>query len=222
VCEYAQAEAGCNGPMAVARELRRVTPDRCMEAAVRVAELCQEAADALERSVPLEGEARELIKELWGALNFILAFYEPGQRYLDTEAWKRAEAGGRAAHAKAAAYIERTAQAQGPVTDEMVGSDTDKAAGEYAEEHFGTAGGLHWQGPIAEAFKAGASHERSRLQAVLRGHWLTGIVCDHETKTDRATCWCTTWQCEPQPSVGAAVERWIEHVLDAQRMRSKG
>jgi hypothetical protein len=59
VCEYAQAEAGCNGPMAVARELRRVTPDRCMEAAVRVAELCQEAADALERTIPTEGEAKD-------------------------------------------------------------------------------------------------------------------------------------------------------------------
>lgn len=32
--------------------------------------------------------------ELLGALRFILAFYEPGQRYLDTEAWKHAEAGG--------------------------------------------------------------------------------------------------------------------------------
>ena len=33
----------------------------------------------------------------WGALNFILAFYEPGQRYLDTNAWTQAEAGGRRA-----------------------------------------------------------------------------------------------------------------------------
>ena len=36
----------------------------------------------------------DLLRDAWGALNFILAFYEPGQRYLDTEAWKRAEAGG--------------------------------------------------------------------------------------------------------------------------------
>jgi hypothetical protein len=34
---------------------------------------------------------------LVGALRFILAFYEPGQRYLDTEAWKVAEAGARKA-----------------------------------------------------------------------------------------------------------------------------
>jgi hypothetical protein len=41
----------------------------------------------------------QLLRQAWGALNFILAFYEPGQRYLDTEAWKQAEAGGHRAHA---------------------------------------------------------------------------------------------------------------------------
>ena len=39
--------------------------------------------------------------DLLGALRFILAFYEPGQRHLDTEAWKQAEGGARAAVAKA-------------------------------------------------------------------------------------------------------------------------
>lgn len=39
--------------------------------------------------------------DLLAALRFILAFYEPGQTYLDTEAWKRAEASARAAVAKA-------------------------------------------------------------------------------------------------------------------------
>jgi hypothetical protein len=39
--------------------------------------------------------------ELLGALRFILAFYEPGQTYLDTNAWKRAEASARAAITKA-------------------------------------------------------------------------------------------------------------------------
>jgi hypothetical protein len=43
-----------------------------------------------------------------------------------------------------------------------VSDDIDKAAWEYAEKHFGTAGGLHWRGPIVEAFKAGASHALSR------------------------------------------------------------
>lgn len=39
--------------------------------------------------------------DLLGALRFVLAFYEPGQRYLDTNAWKLAEAEARAAVAKA-------------------------------------------------------------------------------------------------------------------------
>lgn len=43
---------------------------------------------------------------LVGALRFILAFYEPGQTYLDTNAWKQAEAGARAALAAATATTE--------------------------------------------------------------------------------------------------------------------
>lgn len=46
-----------------------------------------------------------IIDEAWGALNFILAFYEPGQRHLDTNAWTQAEANGRRVHAKLAALI---------------------------------------------------------------------------------------------------------------------
>ena len=36
-------------------------------------------------------EIEQRVKDLEGALRFILAFYEPGQTYLDTEAWKSAE-----------------------------------------------------------------------------------------------------------------------------------
>lgn len=48
-----------------------------------------------------------LIEQMAGALNFILAFYEPGQRYLDTNAWTQAEASGRRAlkAAKDAGYF---------------------------------------------------------------------------------------------------------------------
>lgn len=42
-------------------------------------------------------ETLKLVEEMAGALNFILAFYEPGQTHLDTNAWKLAEAGGRRA-----------------------------------------------------------------------------------------------------------------------------
>lgn len=56
-------------------------------------------------------DADALIARLWGSLNFILAFYEPGQRYLDTEAWKQAEASGRRSHADARAYLDALAKA---------------------------------------------------------------------------------------------------------------
>lgn len=35
-------------------------------------------------------DPEQLIKDMAGALNFVLAFYEPGQRYLDTNAWAQA------------------------------------------------------------------------------------------------------------------------------------
>ena len=54
---------------------------------------CEKAATELRRLHALNAE-------LAGALQFILAFYEPGQTYLDTEAWKHAEASGRAALSK--------------------------------------------------------------------------------------------------------------------------
>jgi Lar family restriction alleviation protein len=53
------------------------------------------------------------------------------------------------------------------------------------------------------------------LKAHLREHWLVSVVCDHEAKTDTATCSCSQWRDEPHPSVGAAVDAWIEHVFAA-------
>lgn len=44
-----------------------------------------------------------------GAMNFILAFYEPGQTYLDTEAWKLAEASARRVHAEGSAALKDNA-----------------------------------------------------------------------------------------------------------------
>lgn len=52
---------------------------------------------------------RDLVDQLTGALRFILAFYEPGQNYLDTNAWKCAEASGRAALAAGEAELKRRA-----------------------------------------------------------------------------------------------------------------
>jgi len=33
---------------------------------------------------------KQLIEDMAGSLNFVLAFYEPGQQYLDTNAWTQA------------------------------------------------------------------------------------------------------------------------------------
>jgi hypothetical protein len=84
--------------------------DMAFWANVSNAENCRKAAVALSslaEAVATEPVAtRELIEKLWGALNFILAFYEPGQRHLDTEAWKHAEAGGRRAHKAAREWLD--------------------------------------------------------------------------------------------------------------------
>jgi len=47
----------------------------------------------------------EALADCVGALQFVLAFYEPGQRHLDTEAWKSACAKGVAAYHKGASAI---------------------------------------------------------------------------------------------------------------------
>lgn len=47
----------------------------------------------------------------------------------------------------------------------------------------------------------------------LREHYLTGIHCDHERKTDRASCSCSIWRGEEKPSIDAAVKDWIEHAV---------
>lgn len=59
----------------------------------------RQSGEAIERAAKVAEETK-LLEEAWGALNFILAFYDPGQRYLDTNAWKQAEASGRRVHAK--------------------------------------------------------------------------------------------------------------------------
>lgn len=50
-------------------------------------------------------EQRQVITQMVGALQFVLAFYEPGQTTLDTEAWKSACAGAVAAYLAGAKVI---------------------------------------------------------------------------------------------------------------------
>lgn len=55
------------------------------------------------------------------------------------------------------------------------------------------------------------------LRTVLRLHYVTAIECDHDAKTDTIRCNCSVWTGTPQPSVGAAVGEWVEHVMESLR-----
>jgi hypothetical protein len=48
---------------------------------------------------------RKALEDCVGALQFILAFYDPNQRHLDTEAWKRACASGVHAYREGATLL---------------------------------------------------------------------------------------------------------------------
>lgn len=65
------------------------------------------------RAVSLGVRAVDLadaLKSLNDAMRFVLAFYEPGQTHLDTEAWKLAEAEARRAHADTSAILALVAR----------------------------------------------------------------------------------------------------------------
>ncbi len=51
------------------------------------------------------------------------------------------------------------------------------------------------------------------LRDTLRRHYLTEIICDHERELDNPVCACSLVNLGWHPSVGAAVEAWIDHVL---------
>lgn len=55
---------------------------------------------------------------------------------------------------------------------------------------------------------------KDRFAAVLKEHWLSHIQCNHENKTDKAFCSCSEMGGEECHSVGAAVQSWIDHVLE--------
>lgn len=56
------------------------------------------------------------------------------------------------------------------------------------------------------------SDELRLYRETVRKHYLAGIECAHDAHTDKPSCACSMWDCLPQPSVGAAVDRWMEHV----------
>lgn len=52
---------------------------------------------------------------------------------------------------------------------------------------------------------------------VLKQHYLATINCDHERKMDQPICNCSLVNLGWHPSVGEAVDAWIEHVIEASR-----
>lgn len=51
------------------------------------------------------------------------------------------------------------------------------------------------------------------IRDVLREHYLFAITCDHERKQDNPICACSRIFLGWHPTVGAAVDAWIEHVM---------
>jgi hypothetical protein len=52
---------------------------------------------------------------------------------------------------------------------------------------------------------------------VLKAHYLAEVVCDHEQGMDQPRCACSLVNLGWHPSVGAAVDAWIEHVMEVAR-----
>lgn len=72
---------------------------------------------------------------------------------------------------------------------------------------------------LADCREAHAERNRALLPdsvhpAVLKRHYLAQIVCDHERKMDNPVCACSLVNLGWHPSVGEAVDAWIEHVIE--------
>lgn len=66
---------------------------------------------------------------------------------------------------------------------------------------------------IAMSSERQADRKGRTLRTVLREHYLAQITCDHEQKLDNAGCACSLVFLGWHPSVGEAVDAWIDHVL---------
>lgn len=67
---------------------------------------------------------------------------------------------------------------------------------------------------LIENWNRRAGLRREQVEAALREHWLTGIICNHDDKTDVATCFCARWRSADAHNVASAVSDWIQHVLE--------
>ena len=63
--------------------------------------------------------------------------------------------------------------------------------------------------------------EDDPMRVLLRAHWLMSMECLHVIRSDVAHCACG-WKSTIQPSVGSAVERWIDHLAEQQEEGRNG
>lgn len=96
---YADAYVGCCSTPPF--ELTDAVFDRAWEIAPEGAD----SRDEFDANLNREQALSEALSDCVGALQFILAFYEPGQTALDTEAWKQACAGGVRAYHRGVAAV---------------------------------------------------------------------------------------------------------------------
>lgn len=54
---------------------------------------------------------------------------------------------------------------------------------------------------------------REAVRRRLAGHYLASIECDHERHADRPACACSLIDLGWHPTVGAAVNAWVDHVM---------
>lgn len=73
----------------------------------------------------------------------------------------------------------------------------------------------------AQARDEAMADMRRLFKETLQKHWLTGVDCNHEEKTDVARCWCSFWTGTPQPTVILAVMEWVDHVMDEAAMQAE-
>jgi hypothetical protein len=61
------------------------------------------------------------------------------------------------------------------------------------------------------------SQEHQRVREQVRGalgtHWLAQIECDHDAEQDRPVCGCSEVDLGWHPSIGVALDIWIDHFL---------
>lgn len=64
-----------------------------------------------------------------------------------------------------------------------------------------------------DQFERAVSVPLKKVRETMQAHWLTGIACNHEARTDRPSCFCTTWNGGDHPSIAKALDAWTDHFM---------